>query len=199
MAFTFQSQKTMQAVAVLLKREHAKRTNYMRLLKILYIADREALQQTGRTITGDRVVAMERGPVLSNVLNLIKSEHSESQAWDEYFHKDAYDIELIDDPGNGLLSRFEIRTLHDISTKFAQSDEWDLVNITHGFPEWQNNKPKEGTCNPIPVEDIIVAVGREADKDDILGRAAHSRAMDKFFGGTGSGQQSSSRPPAPRR
>lgn len=38
--------------------------SYLRMLKLLYLADRESLKETGHTITGDRVVAMEHGPVL---------------------------------------------------------------------------------------------------------------------------------------
>jgi uncharacterized phage-associated protein len=43
--------------------------NYMRLLKLLYIAERETLGRTGRPIVGGPVTAMERGPVLLEVLD----------------------------------------------------------------------------------------------------------------------------------
>ena len=59
MAFHFNLDKTMQAIAALLHFHGTKEMSYLRLLKILYIADRESLKETGRPITGDHVVAME--------------------------------------------------------------------------------------------------------------------------------------------
>ena len=45
--------------------------SYMKLIKLLYLADREALLRWGRPITFDAYVSMDRGPVLSSVLDLI--------------------------------------------------------------------------------------------------------------------------------
>ncbi len=45
--------------------------SYMKLIKLLYLADREALARWGRPITTDTYVAMKHGPVLSYILNLI--------------------------------------------------------------------------------------------------------------------------------
>jgi uncharacterized phage-associated protein len=182
MAYTFKADKTVQAVAALLKREYGKRTNYMRLLKLLYLADRVSIQETGRPITGDRVYAMDRGPVLGNVLNLIKSEHPESTLWDWAIQKNGYDIELVADPGNGSLSRYELRKLHEVSAEHVDHDEWDMVRITHELPEWKLNEPQKGSRKDISVEDILDAVGRGADKEDILADAEYARRMDRVFG-----------------
>ena len=46
------------------RRLHA---DYIKLIKLLYLADRAALIETGSPITGDRYVSMKFGPVLSNV------------------------------------------------------------------------------------------------------------------------------------
>ena len=64
MKFRFNFAKTLQASAVLLRRDD-KRMSRLRLLKLLYFADRELLVAKVRTITGDSVVAMKYGPVLS--------------------------------------------------------------------------------------------------------------------------------------
>jgi uncharacterized phage-associated protein len=57
---------------VLLRQDGVRCMNYMRLLKLLYIADRESLPRTGRPIVGGPVIAMERGPVLEEVFDLIR-------------------------------------------------------------------------------------------------------------------------------
>jgi uncharacterized phage-associated protein len=73
--FLFNIEKAIQAVAALLHFHGSKEMSYLRMLKLLYIADRETLKETGRPITGDRIVAMEHGPVLSSVYDLIKGVH----------------------------------------------------------------------------------------------------------------------------
>jgi len=44
--------------------------SYMKLIKLMYLADREALLRWGRPISTDRYVSMDKGPVLSRVLDL---------------------------------------------------------------------------------------------------------------------------------
>jgi uncharacterized phage-associated protein len=45
--------------------------SYMKLIKLLYLAGREALARWGRPIPTDTYVATKHGPVLSQVLDLI--------------------------------------------------------------------------------------------------------------------------------
>src|SRR6266481_1622930 len=113
--FHFNALKTMQAIAALLHFHGTKEMSYLRLLKLLYIADRESLKETGRPITGDQVVAMEHGPVLSGVFDLIKGEHSAWSVWSEFFKKNGYRVEMVRDPGNGKLSKYETGKLRDLS------------------------------------------------------------------------------------
>jgi len=40
---------------------------YLGLLKLLYLADRDALKEIERPITGDRYFSLKNGPVLSRV------------------------------------------------------------------------------------------------------------------------------------
>ena len=54
--------------------------NYMRLLKVLYLAEREILADSGKPLTGSRVVAMPRGPVLEDLFQLIKGQPERSGA-----------------------------------------------------------------------------------------------------------------------
>lgn len=62
MTQTLDVEKAIQAVGVLLRRE-GKRASRLRLLKLLYIADRISLQKTGTPILGSKVVALKHGPV----------------------------------------------------------------------------------------------------------------------------------------
>jgi hypothetical protein len=61
MHLRFQLEKSLQAAGCLLEL-HGDCMEYVRLLKLLYIADREMVAEAGAPITGDRAVAMDHGP-----------------------------------------------------------------------------------------------------------------------------------------
>jgi len=91
----------------------------LRVLKLLYIADREALAEVGRPILGYRTVAMEHGPLHSSVLNLIDGEHIDEPAFSAHFDKFGYMLQMSHDPGVDRLSRFDIEKLQAVCEKFA--------------------------------------------------------------------------------
>ena len=70
MRLPFNEAKAAQAAARLLKKRGGKMA-YMKLIKLLYLVDREALRRWGRPVTTDRYVSMDHGPVLSSTLDLI--------------------------------------------------------------------------------------------------------------------------------
>ena len=147
--------------------------NYMRLLKLLYIADRESLEEAGCSITGSRAVAMERGPVLEDVYNLIRGTQLHADRWAEHFHSENYHLVMHDDPGMTCLTKFIANKLTQISDRYKGNDEWEMVDITHQFPEWINNNPGNSSKH-IPIQDILKAVGRLEEMPDILGNAYKS-------------------------
>jgi uncharacterized phage-associated protein len=181
MYFDFGTRKIIEAAAVLLRSEACHRMGYMRLLKLLYIADRESLAETGRPIIGTRPVAMDLGPVHSKALNLAKGTHYDGPLWAEFIARDGYVIELKTDPGVLSLSRYEIGKLNEVLARYRDLDDFDLSEITHDFPEWQRNYQAK-TSTTIPMEDIIEAVGRSEDLQEIMKDAESSKALDDILG-----------------
>ena len=179
--FAFKFNKAIQAAAYLLRRETSQEMNYMRLLKLLYIADRESIRQTGRPITGDRTVAMKQGPVLSELLDLIKGSHLRCPEWARFIQRDEYKVRLVDEPGLANLSRFDIETLERVAEEHRSRDEWDLVEFTHNFPEWRKNAPGDSQMKWIPFTDIFEALGRTVDPE-IEEEAKEDRAFARLFG-----------------
>lgn len=178
--FAFKFDKALEAAAYVLHRESCHQMNYMRLVKMLYIADRESVRQFGRPITGDRMVAMPKGPVLSCVLNLIKGQHVRSPEWEQFIVRDQFNVRLAADPGRGRLSRGEIETLERVAEENRSRDEWDMVEYTHAFPEWSKNNP--GTSmKTIPFADLLEAVGRSADAKAIEEDARADRAAHRLL------------------
>ena len=180
MQFRFNEARTLQAIAELLRRHSVPRMNYMRLLKLLYIADREMLATHALPITGDAVVAMERGPVLSHTYDLLRANEG---AWAKFLHKDHYDVMLLRDPGKGQLSKAIVAKLQEVSDRYQDMDEWDMVEETHKLAEWQKNfPPGSNSSHPIRWEDVLIAQGKadliaEVEKDE---RA--SAMFDEVFG-----------------
>jgi uncharacterized phage-associated protein len=181
MYFQFGTRKIVEAAATLLRSEACRRMSYLRLLKLLYIADRESLRETGRPIIGTRPVAMGYGPVHSEVLDLVRGAHWDEPTWAEFIRKDGYGVELQKDPGVLSLSRYEIAMLTRMAEQHRDTDDWQLVEKTHGFDEWKRNY-QEGTSAPIPLEHIIEAVGRAEEREEILQDAQQTSALCRLLG-----------------
>jgi uncharacterized phage-associated protein len=181
MNFPLHVEKAIQAIGVLFRQDGVKSMNYMRLLKLLYIADREALKETGRPITGGPVVAMERGPVLEEVYDLIRGQHQEMPLWGRFFRKNRFSLELAKDPDVRKLSKYEIRKLQEVAQRHENDDEWSLSRLTHSFDEWRKNDP--GTsCKLIALKDILRAIGLGQSTDEIMEDVRHLTQMERDLG-----------------
>jgi uncharacterized phage-associated protein len=183
MIHRFDTTKTVQAAAALLRFEPSWRMSRLRLLKLLYIADRECLKETGRPIIGHRVVAMDHGPLHSAVYDLIKGQRSDENLWSSFIRNtDHRDLVLCADPGAARMSRYELAKLEDVSARFAEQDDFSLSLRTHEFDEWKKNF-HPGTSTPIPLRDIIAAVGRSEDAEEIEQDLKDSETFANVFGG----------------
>ena len=159
MNLRFREAKTTQTAARLLKLRGGS-MSYMKLIKLLYLVDREALLRWGRPVTGDRYVSMDRGPVLSRTLNLITEEPcpGEDSTWAHHISKPQnYEVQLSKDAPQDELSEAEAQLIEEIFGKFGTMSRWDLVEFVHQLPEWQN---PEGSAIPIQYRDILRAGGK---------------------------------------
>lgn len=182
MIHRFDTEKAVQAAAALLRFEPSWRMTRLRLLKLLYIADREALKETGRPIIGHKVVAMNHGPLHSAIYDLIKGSRADENVWSDCIRNvDHHDLVLQKDPGAKRLSKYDLKRLEEVSTRFAEANDYDVALFTHEFDEWKKNF-HEGTSTVIPLTDILEAVGRKQDQEAILQDLQDSEAFAKFFG-----------------
>ncbi len=69
----FNERRATEAAAKFLKLRGG-RMSYLKLIKLLYLLDREALLRWGRPVTTDRYVSMDNGPVVSRIYDLIREE-----------------------------------------------------------------------------------------------------------------------------
>ncbi len=127
--------------------------NYMKLIKLLYLADRAALLEWGRPITGDTHVSMKHGPVLSNTLNLIKERGG--SVWNRLISEPTdHEVILNGDAEMGSLSQVQAELLARVFERYGHLDQWELVKLLHKLPEW---KDPGKSMFPITPEDILRA------------------------------------------
>jgi uncharacterized phage-associated protein len=182
MEFRFNLPKTLSAVGVLLSQEPNHRLNYMKLLKLLYLADRELLAETGRTITGDRVVAMERGPVLSFLCNLIRGSIPQPPEWAACFKRDRYELEMMAEPAPRMLSRQQVAKLKNVWERFKDKDEWETVEELHKLPEWKKFYAGKETVTTIPWAEVLREMGHADMVADVERDEADRKVFDEVFG-----------------
>jgi len=140
MELRFDFEKSLQAAAYLLDLEEG-RMPFLRLLKLMYIAERELLAQTATPLTGDIYKATEHGPVLSHVFDLIIGKGSRSAEWEGFIKRNGYAVKLVVGPGRGRLSGDVIDKLAEVSERYRERGHWELRDLMHEFPEWAKNFP----------------------------------------------------------
>ena len=180
----FNERRVAQMAAYLLSRQKG-RMNYLKLMKLLYLADRESMKRHGLPISGDRFVSMDHGPVLSQTFNLVKgavrfAEHG----WNYWIADRAdYDVSLkrkVHRESLDELSEANLEVLGDVYAKFGKMDQWKLVDYTHRYcREWEDPK---GSSTPIDYESIFKALGRTPAQARKLGeRIERQRRVDRLF------------------
>ena len=155
----FNERKATQAAARLLKLRGGE-MSYMKLIKLLYLADRSALLQWGRPITTDSYVSLDRGPVLSRVLDLATDEElpGHTSVWAGHITEPAhYSVRLQRDPGEDELSEAELQLLDQVFQQHGRKSRWELVDLLHKLPEWKN---PQGGAIPIQYRDILKVAGK---------------------------------------
>jgi uncharacterized phage-associated protein len=157
---------THMASYLLLKR--GGRMSYMKLLKLLYLAEREALVKWGESMSGDKFVSMPRGPVMSNTLGLMQA--GSLTFWDSFISsKENYEVALnsgieidhLDD-----LSRSEMNILDGVFTQYGNINRWEIVDYTHDHcAEWQD---PNGSSFPIKTIDVLLAKGLSPEEASFM-------------------------------
>ena len=181
----FREDKATDMACRFLKRAGGK-MSYLKLLKFMYIAERTALLQWGRSITFDRFVSMPHGPVLSRTLDLITEEPLPND--ESIFHKcisppKDFKVELVEDPfadKESPLSPIEINLIDQIHDKYHGMSRWKVREITHRFPEWED---PDDSSQTIQIETILQRNGMpEPDVEAILSEIeglAHAESVFK--------------------
>ena len=152
--------KTLQALAYLLQLDDNHKMNRLKLIKLLWVADRLHIRRHGRTITISDYYALPHGPVNSLALDIasINADYLSEEVIayiSKYLTADKSDTAMSLSPGDECLSASEKNMLEMAYQKFGQMDEFVLAdNVSHRYPEWTKREEelKDGVSNRVLID-----------------------------------------------
>lgn len=160
------SDETAAQVAAFFAAQEGGRISVLKLVKLIYLADRVSMEQYCEPITYDCPVSMPHGPVLSRTFELINGIQGdeEAAAWGRWISdRDGYDVSLAegrqDIQRDDLthLSDAEFSVLEETWARYGGMNKWQIRDFTHDrCAEWQD---PHGSSRPIAERDIFVALG----------------------------------------
>lgn len=177
-------EKLIQVTGYILKKYKETTLNYTKLIKLMYLADRESMRETNVSITGDIYYSLDNGPVLSGVYDLIKGNCTDSASqnlWNARFIKDGYNLMLATERiPDSKLSECEKEILDKIDAEYHDASWQTMIQVVHNpqvCPEWQN---PNGSRLPIKKETILEGLGRTPEEIGfILSEDAYYRNEEK--------------------
>lgn len=181
----FNERKAAQVAAWFLQQEGG-RMPHLKLIKLMYLADREAMSECGFSITGDQVVAMPHGPVLSMTLNFINGDiESGEDGWEAWINdRENHDVAARDRPHGqealDELSASDLDILKKLWKRFGKMTKWEIRDYTHKHcPEWED---PQGSSYPITYQRIFEALGRSKEEAAALSeRIKEQQQIDRVF------------------
>ncbi len=160
---------------------------HLKLIKLMYLAEREAMSQYGALITGDRFVSMDHGPVPSLTLSFLNGEkRNGDDGWDKWVcDKAEHQVALKDRAKTAALdelSKAELDILAQVWVRFGHMNKWELVELLHNPSHCAEWKDPDGSSDPITYEQIFLALGKQPDIALALSeRIEEQRVIDKLF------------------
>lgn len=156
MRFAFDEHRAVQAASILLDRAGGS-MDYLKLVKLLYLADRASLIETEVPITDDHYASMKHGPTPCQVLELILQEQPrEDSIWHRYIKREHFVAHLCGSVEREQLSESNVDLLNEIYETYGQLRPSEVVSETQALPEWRD--PGE-TAIPIDPADIFRYAG----------------------------------------
>ena len=176
---SFRIERTIQCCAFLLRREPDRRMSILRLLSLLYIAERELMLESNYWLTGSNATPNERGPRLERVYELIHGHSCGTARWAEHFRTCNYWVQMTNDPDVGHLSRCISNKLEDVARRHEYSDDWLIAKICSQLPEAVSDKERRH----ITIEERMECLGMtDTEKDSFREMLEMERSNREFFG-----------------
>jgi uncharacterized phage-associated protein len=177
----FDARKAAQVVAFFAGKA-GNRINVLKLVKLVYLGDRENMRRHGYPVTNDNFVSMPHGPVNSLTYSHMNGAGQGVPGWEEFVRplsnyeigaQRTFTIDELDE-----LSEAEVETLDAVWTEFGGMHHYTIRDWTHGnCPEWED---PNGSSNPIPHSRVYKYLGFN-DAEEREAEIWHEREVDEIF------------------
>lgn len=161
--FNFEDFRVEKAInAVLYITRKLKRNDFHKIFKILYFADRNHISDYGRSITGDTYIAMNDGPVPSNLYDIFKSVRGDgffkdNNNFSQVFNVVNWDlIQPIAEPNLKKLSKTDLEFLNNSLIEYGDLT-WDEVREKSHDYAWRNTVKN----SPISLDNLVIETGND--------------------------------------
>ena len=172
----FSVSKTLQVLSYI--QQKSGRTDMLSLLKFCFFADRKMLRTFGIPILEDKYFALKFGPVCSQTKNILQQDF-------DYLYVNKADEELIKTKviitgahdmkiaslKDSSLSKAEKKVLDFVIDTFGTFAPFELVEITHDYPEWKRWENSLSATNQSELMDYA----------DFFKNPVETPALDKYF------------------
>ena len=150
--------------AFFMDKENPRQIPILKLVKLLYLADRESIDRYGEPISYDKIVSLDHGPVLSRTLDLINCfvGDKDGAQWDAWISpRKANCVSLKKSATRNHLDQLsdaDIEVLAFVWNQFGQMSRWEIRDFTHDqLGEWRDPR---GSSLPISEFRVLRALGR---------------------------------------
>ena len=158
----YSSDKILQEIVYLLSLNNG-RMNLLKLMKELYLVDRESIDERDTSVSGDVFYSMPHGPVLSQTLNMLTD--LVNNKWGDYLDavdaKYYPDIQIKQKLDLDRLSNKDKSYIQTVSDKFKNYSPLQLEEYTHQLPEWVD---PQGSSLKIRYRDVMSALGKTEEE-----------------------------------
>ncbi|MCW3785502.1 Panacea domain-containing protein [Plebeiibacterium sediminum] len=108
--------------------------NRLKLMKLLWLADRMHLNKYGRLVLKDAYNALPHGPVPSLTMDFTKF------SLPDIFRVAGYEITAEGEFDARYFSSSDIEIFEEVWSSFGELDQFSLRDLSHKFPEWLRYK-----------------------------------------------------------
>lgn len=136
--------------------------NRLKLMKLLWLADRIHLNKYGRLILRDNYNALPHGPVPSKTMDVSK------KSIDNSFDVHGYYIISRGNFDSRYFSKSDIDVMEQVWGKYGIMNQYDLRDLSHKFPEWLRYEKELNdrflpNSYPIFIDDFFSAPVQDVD------------------------------------
>lgn len=141
----------------------------VKLMLLIYLADRHSLENYDFSITGDSYLNKQNGTSLAHTQLLIDG-HVLSTAWNMLIHTEAkFGISTsheVTAESTKELNPLEVLTLDQMWAEYGSYDLASLVLHAKALPEWK--EPAYGHSTPIPLRELLLHLGKTPEQALII-------------------------------